>query len=119
MSQSLDNLNQSLQALKGKVETMAPGGDLESLIEENLAAISRQCYEMCLDARQQATPSPPEGFSPSDVSGVRPDVAPQRAAPASGSDAAWRRALPACGVRVPGMSSRPRAPGCGVRSPAP
>lgn len=75
MSQSLDNLNQSLQDLKSKVETMAPGGDLESLIEENLAAINRQCYEMCLDARQQASTSEPEGFPPSGVSGVRNGVA--------------------------------------------
>jgi hypothetical protein len=76
MSQSLDDLNQSLQDLKSKVEAMAPGGDLESLIEENLAVIGRQCYEMCLDARRQATTSQREGFSPSDVSAVRGAVAP-------------------------------------------
>ena len=75
MSQSLDNLNQSLQDLKSKVETMAPGGDLESLIEDGLEAIGRQAYEMCLDARQQATTSQPEVFSPSNVSPVRGNVA--------------------------------------------
>ena len=75
MSQSLDNLNQSLQDLKSKVETMAPGGDLESLIEESLAAIGRQAYEMCLDARQQTTASQGEGFFPSDVSEMQGNVA--------------------------------------------
>jgi hypothetical protein len=93
MPQSLDKLNQSLQDLKSKVETMAPGGDLESLIEENLAAIGRQCYEMCLDARRQTATSQPEGFSPSEVSEVRGGVASGGDAPARGSDAARRSGL--------------------------
>jgi hypothetical protein len=42
MSQPLDNLTQSLQDIRKKVVAMQPGGDLESLIEENLAVFSRQ-----------------------------------------------------------------------------
>jgi hypothetical protein len=75
MSQSLENLNQSLQDLKRKVETMERGGDLESLIEENLTAINRQCYEMCLDARHETTTSCSEDFPPSGVSEMRGSAA--------------------------------------------
>jgi hypothetical protein len=100
MSPSLDSLQQSLLNLKAQAETMPPGGDLESLIEEHLAVINRQCYEMCLSARPQpplpaqADPSPtPEGFFPSGMSRVRDAATPRSDAPASGPDAARPGAL--------------------------
>ena len=93
MSQPLDNLIQSLQDLKSKAETMAAGGDLESLIEESLVEVNRQCYETCLDARRESAACQPAAFSPSGVSAVRRAAASERTASASGSDASRRSAL--------------------------
>jgi hypothetical protein len=67
MSQPLDNLTHSLQDILKKEVAIDPGGDLESLIEENLAVFNRQFYESCLQARQPDAPSAQEGFPPSGV----------------------------------------------------
>ena len=96
MSKSLDNAIRSLQDLKAQVETMSPGGDLESLIEEGLAQVGRECYGMCLDARRQSlslAPSGAEGFPPSGVSGVRRAVAPPRDSLSADSDSSRRGEL--------------------------
>ena len=64
MSPSLDSVKQTLNEMISQVQALAPGGDLESLLEERLTAFDRQFYEYCLHAREQAAASPPEAFPP-------------------------------------------------------
>jgi len=87
MSQSLDNVMQSLQKLQARVREMPRGGDLESLIEEGLAEINREFFESCVSARQETSASSESGgFPPWGVPEVRREGAPCDDAPEADSD---------------------------------
>jgi len=78
---SLGPVVETVEKLVEEVRAMPRGGDLEGLIESHLAVLNRQCYEVCLERRQEAAAAQDkasegsEDFSPSGVPAVPGAVA--------------------------------------------
>jgi len=87
MSQSLNNVMQSLQELQTQVREMPRGGDLESLIEEGLEKVNREFFESCVCERGAPSPSDSGDFPPCDVPEVRRTGPAWSDAPETSSDA--------------------------------
>lgn len=86
VSAPLIPLVETLNELVQEVRDLPRGGDLEGLIETRLADLERQCLDLALGQRQQATAqeasAKPEAFPPSglpQVSGAVASRAPQAA----------------------------------------
>lgn len=89
---SMIPLVQSLGNLFQEVRDMAPGGDLEGLIETHLSGLNRQGYDTALSQRAQAAApkasGEPEAFPPWGPSQVSEAAAPGAFQAARDSDAA-------------------------------
>jgi hypothetical protein len=64
-------VNERMDTLKVRVETMERYGDLEGLIESGLNEIVPEIYRILLEARQCAASAEAAAFSPSGMSAVR------------------------------------------------
>lgn len=53
-AKTLLKLEARLEAMLERVRSMEPGGDLESLLEEETAQLKRSVYEAALEQRHQA-----------------------------------------------------------------
>lgn len=73
MSLSPDELTRSHQEFLEEVKALPRGGDLEALIERQIARTSRHLYQAALETRgeQPATSEDSEVFSPCDLPGLR------------------------------------------------
>lgn len=89
MSCAREKLMQSCEELLEKVRCMPAGGDLESLIENQLEHMNQQVYEMALESRHETNASAPaEDFSPSDMPRLPSDAGKAPSVAAPGADAA-------------------------------
>ena len=61
----LPPLEEKLETMMNKVRQMPAGGDLEGLLEEQIAELKTLLYEQALEQRKQATASDPAAFHPS------------------------------------------------------
>jgi len=91
--QAAGPLQQKLEEILTKVRAMAPGGDLEGLLEEGAAEFKMLLYEAATRQRRESRAAAPADFPPSGLSAVRAPDAGDRGQAAPGADAGRSTAL--------------------------